>query len=80
MTDAPNIGPAIGGLLGVGVMALAAKGVIDIVKEQQEKEKLKQNRKYTYREPREYTPRYSERYSEADNRIDRGLDRMLGRR
>lgn len=75
MTDAPGIGPAIGGLLGVGVMALAAKGVIDIVKEQQEKEKLKQSKKYTYREPREYTPR-----PEADNRIDRGLDRMLGRR
>lgn len=73
MTDgAPGIGPAVGGLIGVGVMALAAKGVIDIVKEQQEKEKKK--RKPLYQEPRPYAPRV-----ESQDRVQRGLDKMLGR-
>ena len=74
MTDGPpNIIGPIGGLLGIGVMALAAKGVIDIVKEQSQQQKAKQ-RTTRYREKYDYTPRV-----EAQDRVQRGLDRMLGR-
>lgn len=71
MTDGPpNIIGPIGGLLGLGVMAYAAKGVIDIVKETAEKQKKKKPG-MQYREPEERTPR-----AEAD-RIQRGLNKML---
>jgi len=71
----PSIGPAIGGLLGIGVMALAAKGVIDIVKEQSQTDKAKK-RKLHYTEKYEHTPRPQ---SQSNDRVQRGLDRMLGR-
>lgn len=73
MTDgAPNIIGPIGGLLGLGVMAYAAKGVIDVMKQQSMEDKAKK-RQARYREKYEYTPR-----PEAD-RIQRGLNKMLGR-
>lgn len=72
MTDAPNIGPAIGGLLGIGVMALAAKGVIDIVKEKSMEDKAKK-RKALYTEKYDRAPRPN------SSVVDRGLNRMLGR-
>ena len=62
----------IGLFVCIGIMALAAKGVIDIVKEQSEKEKKKVP-KQIY-EPREYTPRI-----ESEDIIGRGLDKMLRR-
>jgi len=73
MTEgAPDIGP----LLGVGIMALAAKGVIDIVKEQKEKGEIerKKRKQPLYQEPRVYAPRI-----ESQDRVQRGLDKMLGR-
>lgn len=73
MTDgSPNIIGPIGGLLGLGIMAVAAKGLIDVVKEQSQVDREKK-RAALYREKQHYTPRPS-----AD-RIDRGLNRMLGR-
>jgi len=56
-------------------MALAAKGVIDIVKEQSQTDKAKK-RKLHYTEKYEHTPRPQ---SQSNDRVQRGLDRMLGR-
>jgi hypothetical protein len=75
MADGDIIGP-VGGLIGIGIMALAAKGVIDIVKEQKEKEEIerKKRKQPLYQEPRAYAPRI-----ESQDRVQRGLDKMLGR-
>lgn len=68
MTDGPpNIAPALGGLLGLGVLTVAAKGLIDTMKD-------KSKNKEMYREPKENIPR------PENDVIDRGLNRMLGRR
>jgi len=75
MADGDIIGPAVGGLIGIGIMALAAKGVIDIVKEQQEKDKKKRRPQPLYQEPRgSYNPRI-----ESSDRVERGLNKMLGK-
>lgn len=72
MTDSPpNIIGPVGGLMGIGIMALAAKGVIDIVKETADKQK--REKRPLYKEPTGYTPR-----AESDV-VNRGLNRMLGR-
>lgn len=74
MTDgAPNIIGPVGTLLGLGVMAYAAKGVIDIVKDKALEEKGRK-RAALYREKQHYTPRI-----ESQDRVQRGLNRMLGR-
>ena len=71
MTDgAPNIIGPIGGLLGLGVMAYAAKGVIDIVKQKTMEDKGRQ-RIARYREKYDYTPK------PANDMINRGLSKML---
>ena len=72
MADGDIIGP-VGGLIGIGIMALAAKGVIDIVKEQKDKDQ-KKRKQPLYQEPRPYAPRI-----ESQDTVQRGLDKMLGR-
>lgn len=70
MTEPPNIIGPIGSLVGLGIMAYAAKGVIDIVKDTTEKQKKKLPGRQ-YKEPIGYTPRI-----ESD-RVQRGLNKML---
>jgi hypothetical protein len=66
----PNIIGPVGGLIGLGVMAYAAKGVIDVLKDEVEKDK-KRKKKAMYKEPDSITPKF-----EGDI-IGRGLGRML---
>lgn len=68
----PNIIGPIGGLLGLGVMAYAAKSVIDVLKDKAQEEKAK---KRTLR----YTEKYDRTPRPESNMVDRGLNKMLGR-